>query len=805
MNRALFLTLTAPLLLAHPAQAQSAPAQTRQAQPSQNQPLQTQSAAAPAASITISDVQFEGFEAFDAQQLASALAQQLGIKAGARVPATLLEEGRRRIALTYTEAGYPFSPEVKLTTTPGTVRGSAATAVKYTVSESAPLSRVQVSGVSLLPADKLQSIFKPLTDAKRLSTAGYDAALTQLAQAYSAGGYVFRAEDVQAKLEGGVLSLQVTEPFVAAIDTSALKLPATPALKTRKGAGLSISALNDDARTLSNLLGQGVVWQAQAAGTQAGQVRVSFVPLAGAQSRVKRIVIQGNDHVSSANILKAMRLREGDVATPQLAQQDFYAIQKLYDDLGYALAATEDSLSFDNGVLAFHLREARVAGYDLRWPGGKPLLSEQVARHILPAPGSTVQRQQMRQALGQLQGYDNVQLVGQDTRADDSAHPEKLTFVLTFAEKKRSAPVSAALSYSVQEGLGGEGSFGTNNLFGSGRGLNLTLGANANDVGQYFSGSVNYSIPWINSNFLDFARRPTSLNLSAWSSAAGNNPLYVKGADGLATNTDTGRQYTVRSTGVTATAGRSLGSNLTATAGVTVAQSGYQLEPYKASDSPVTGTTYQADSAAASQLPLGALTAMPSLGLSYDTTDSAVAPSFGVRASTNLGYGVGRQSNGAGLSWGQLEAGGSTYLGFGRTMQDGSKQDVLAGRVNAGTIVGNGGEGNVFNIGAGSANPAYELRGQTGLLHGTSYLTTSAELRHNFGVSIGDYVTGVYGLAFVDAGDAWTYKNGSNPFGLNLAYGVGAQVNSNLLNFQVTYGLNTSGNGKFALRVGRFW
>ena len=803
MKRVFFSVLTAPLLLAGVAPNAQAQAQSSATvAPALPAPLNP-------ASINIAAVQFEGFSAFDPNQLAGALANQLGIKAGASVPSARLEEGRRRIALTYAEAGYPFTPEVKLTTTPlTTAEGAGGVTVKYSVSESAPLSRVQVSGVTLIGAAKLQSIFKPMTDAKRLTAAGYDAALTELAQAYSAGGYVFRAEDVQTNLDSGVLSVQVTEPFVASVETSALRLPSAPALSTRKGTGLSITALNDDARTLSNLTGQGVVWQAQPVSAQAGQVRVSFAPLAGAAERIKRIVIQGNDHVSTANILKVLRLREGDVATPQLAQQDFYAIQKLYDDLGYALAATEDSLSFDGGVLAFHLREAKVAGYDLKWPAGKPLLNEQVTLRILPSAGSTVQRQQMRQALAQLQGYDNVQLVGQDTRVDDPARPEKLTFVLTFAEKKRSAPVSAALSYSAQEGLGGEGTFGTNNLFGSGRGLNLTLGANANDVGQYFSGSVNYSIPWINSNFLDFAKRPTSLDLSAWSSASGNNTLYVKGSDGLATNTDTGRQYTVRSTGVTATAGRSLGSNLTGTAGVTVAQSRYTLEPYKASDSSsgtTTGSTYQTDSAASAQLPLGAVTAMPSLGLRYDTTDSAQAPSFGVRAQTTLGYGVGRQSDGTGLSWGQVEAGGSTYFGFGRTMPDGSKQEVIAGRVNAGTIVGNGGEGNVFSIGSGTVNPAYELRGPSSVLHGTSYLTTSAELRHNFGVSIGDYVTGVYGLAFVDAGDAWTYKNNSNPFGLNLAYGVGAQVNSSFLNFQVAYGLNTSGSGKFSLRLGRFW
>lgn len=787
MKRTLTLILTTTLALGGAATAQATPA------------------AQAAALVKVTDVQFVGFSVFDPAQLGQAIAAQLGIKAGASVSSAALEEARMRIEKTYAESGFPFIPSVKLTTT---TTADGAT-VRYSVDESAPLSRVEVNGVKLIPAAKLQTIFKPYTDAKVLTASGYDAALTQLSQAYSAAGYVFRPEDVQASLQGGTLKFEVTEPMVASIDTSSLKLAAAPALSTVKGNGLSMTALNDDARTLSNLTGKPVGWQAQE-GEQPGQLVVTFKVLAGVNAeKVNQVVVQGNDHISTSDILKVMRLRVGDTATPQLAQQDFYAIQKLYNDRGYALAATEDSLSFNGGVLAFHLREGRVAGYVLQWPGDKPLLNEKMALRTLPPVGSAVQRQQMRNALSQIQSYDNVQLVGQDTRVDDPTHPEQLTFILTFAERKRSLPITAGLTYNTQDGLGGEGSFGTNNLLGSGQGLNLTLGANANDVGQYFNGSINYSIPWINSNFLDFSSKPTSLNLSAWSNASGNNTLYVKGSDGLATNTNTGRQYTLRSTGVSAQTGRNLNPNLVATAGVTVTSSKYLLEPYKASDStnvtPINLSTYLNDTAATAQVPLGALTAMPNVGLQYDTTDSVLAPSFGVRAQTTLGYGVGRQSDGTPLSWGQAEAGGSTYFGFGRTLEDGSKQEVIAGRVNAGTMIGNGGEGNVFAIGSGSGNPAYELRGQSNVLHGTSYLTTSAEFRHNFGVKLDNVINGVYGLAFVDAGDAWTFKNSNNNFGLNLAYGLGAQVNTSLMNVQFTYGMTPSGSGKFSVRIGRFW
>ncbi len=796
MNRTFAVLLTVALSVASAA----TPAPTAQT-PKAQAPATAQATA----TLTISDVQFEGFSVFDSRQIAEALGSQVGIKAGGQVTPAALEEGRVRIAQTYAESGFPFSPEVKLKTAPD-ARGN--TVVTYSVDESAPLSRVNVTGVTLIQPVQLQAIFKPLTDSRRLTASGYNAALAQISRAYTAAGYIFRPQDVEASLKGGVLSFAVTEAFVAAVDTSSLNLSRPVPLSTRTGQGMSATTLNDDARTLSNATGKPVVWQAEV-GTRPGQVNVTFSPEGAAQGeRIRAIVIQGNDHISSTDILKVMRLRQGDIATSQLAQQDFYAIQKLYDERGYALAATEDSLSFDNGILAFHLREARVGGYVLNWPTSKPLLDEKVVRHILPAPGTVIQRQQMRGAVSQLQSYDNIMFTGQDTRVDDPEHPEQLTFVLTFAERKHSLPVSAAATYD-QNGVGGQLGFGTNNLMNSGQGLNLTLGANANDVGQRFSGSVNYSIPWINSNFLDFARHPTSLSLSLGSNAVGNNALYVKGSDGLPTSLDTGRQYTVRSTGFNATAARTLKPNLMASAGIAVSSSKYYLEPYKSGDSssttPANRATYQDDAAATVQLPLGATTVMPKLGLQYDTTDSVLAPSFGVRAQATLGYGMGRQSDGASLSWGQVEAGSSTYYGFGRTLDDGSKQEVIAGRVNAGTIVGTGGESNVFTVGTSVFDPAYEIRGQSSTLHGTSYLTSSAELRHNFGVKLGDYVSGVYGLAFVDAGDAWTSHNGDNPFGLKVAYGVGAQVNTSLLNVQLTYGQSSSGNGRFALRLGRFW
>ncbi|SEJ74772.1 outer membrane protein insertion porin family [Deinococcus reticulitermitis] len=799
MNAASASLVTAALLLGPLASAQTAPAAAPQSTTSQ--PPQTQTPQAQ----TVSEVVFVGFTVFEAAQLREALAGRVGVGAGQAATPAQLEDARSRLAASYPEVGFPFSPQVKLSTeaTPQGLR------VTFTADESAPISRVEVTGAASLSAAQVSTLFKSLADARRVTPASYEATLTALAKAYSDAGLAFRTEDVRARLEGTVLKVSVTEPLVAAVDLSALgEGVSAGALRTRGGQVLNTDAVNDDTRTLSNLLGRPVTWGA--APDAAGRLTVTFRPLESATAeRVRQIEVSGNRSVSAADIAKVLRLQPGDVASPQLAQQDYYAIQKLYDSRGLVLVPSDDSLSFENGVLTFRLREAQIAGYVLNWQGDKPLLREDVALRQLPAVGSVFTRDSLRAGLFSLQSFDNVQITGQSSRALDPANPERLTFVLDLGPRPRSVPISADVSYAPQEGLGASVGYGTNNFLGTGNGLSVTFGAGGSDVNDRFSGSVNYTVPWIQADFLDFRARPTSLSLGAWSNVSGNNTLLIKGEDGVATAEDTGRQYSVRSTGASVGLGRDLSRNVSATAGVSVAQRRLTLEPYKAGDSAaVTGenrTTYQDDAAARAELPADSTTALTTLGLRFDNPNGAV-PTFGARLNTTLGYGFGLQDGGTTrLSWGQIEAGGSAYQGFGRTLEDGTRQDVLAARVNAGTIVGQGGESNLFRVGGGSPNPAYELRGLPNTAYGTSYLTTSAEVRHNFGVKLGGVVQGIYGLAFVDAGDAWTPGNNANNFGLNVGYGVGAQVNTSLLNVQFAYGLNSSGSGKFTLRLGNFW
>lgn len=793
MNLSQTAAVTA-VLLCYPAALAQTTAPTRPAPSPPSVAAQT---------ITVSSIELSGFSVFDPAQIKQALAQRLGLKAGAQVSPQTLEAARQLLVQSYRDEGYVFTPEVKVTQT----AAKGGVVVTFTVDETAPLSRVEVSGVTLVPQNRIKTAFDPLYQARRFSPDAYQFALTQLVQAYSGEGVVFSAQSVQSVLSGGVLKVKVAEPFVQSVDTHLVEARPLPALRTRAGEPLKLSAINADARALSNAAGQAVSWQAVPVSEGSGQLRVVFGYAENAPSeRVKAVVVKGNTSLATADLLKVVNTRVGDIASPQLAQQDYYAIQKLYDERGFALSATDDSLDFRDGTLTFNLHEARIGAYQFVWPQGKPLIDEKVLRRTLPAVGSPFSRPRLQAALADIGHYDNFILASREARALDTQHPENLTLVLNFAPRAKGLPLSLAASYNTNDGLGGEIAYTSNNFLNTGNTFGAALNVNNNDVGQRLSGSVNYTIPWIDTNFLHLGAKPTSLTLGAWSQASGNNTLYVKGSDGLPTSEDTGRQYTTRNTGLSVALNRELSPHLSSQVGLQLSSNKTYLEPYKAGDnaSGVLNTTYQNDAQAGAQLPLGSTTALTTLGLNYDTTNSGVFPTGGVRSSGTLGYGFGVQYDQKRLAWGQVEGALSAYLGFGRTLPDGSRQEVIAGRINAGTLLGTPGESNVYRVG-GSMNPAYELRGQPETQAGTTYLTASTELRHNFGVKLGDVVQGLYGLAFVDTGDAWRQGSSANPLALNTSYGLGAQVNTSFVNLQVSYGRTTGGSGKFTVRFGNFW
>ncbi|WP_019584858.1 BamA/OMP85 family outer membrane protein [Deinococcus apachensis] len=753
---------------------------------------------------TIKTVDATGLTFLPAEAFKKSIAELLNIAPGATLNTQRLDQAKQALSQNYRTEGFPFTPSISTQTK---TNADGTVGVTFVVDETAPISRVEVEGVTLLPTGTVTNLFKPLYDARKFTTAAYYGAVEALQQAYDEAGYVQSGVDVRATtLQNGVLKVRVIEGRAASVNFQGIEGAGVP-LQTRVGQPLALERLRADVRTLSNRTGKPVGFALQSDPQNPAQVAVFFGVADAASGPVRTITFAGNTQVPTATLTAAVRTKVGDVYSPQLAQEDFLAIRDAYRKAGYEIS-TRDAVTFNNGTLTFNIREVRLAGYELQWQG-KHRTQDRVILRELPAAGGLFNLNELRAGLSRVSRLGFVQVVGENVRSDPQ-NPENVTYVLTVAESSQGIPVSLGLEYDTLKGFAGDVQYSNPNVFGLGQNLSVSLGAQQNDARQNFVGSVSYTIPWLDLNFLDFRTNRTSFSTSIGTSVSGNLPLTTGSGSATA---DTGRQYTVRNTGFSVSAGRNITTNLAASVGVGYSYRTYYLEPLKGDETSASYPDTPAGNAAAAAL-LTPTTRTTSVrgSLNYDTTDNAEFPSRGVRANTELSYNFGA-SGSTPVAWTDTQAGASTYFGLGRTLDKGqgvqTRQQVFAVRANVGTIAGSPPAGTGYAIGGGSTPiAAYQLRGlDNNQLFGTKYLTASAEYRYDFNLS-NSFTQGLYGVAFIDAGDAW---NDSKDFGLNYGVGAGLQLNlgfggARLPSLRFDYGYSPqNGNGKFYFRIGNFF
>ncbi|WP_338032129.1 outer membrane protein assembly factor [Deinococcus deserti] len=762
---------------------------------------------------TISRVEASGLTFLPAEGFKKSIGELLNVAPGATLNTQRIEQAKEALAQNYQSEGYPFQPSIssEVKTNPdGTVT------INFVVDEAAKISRVEVSGVTLLPQSTVTGIFKPLYDARKFTPEAFFQAVEALQQAYNAAGILQAGVDSRnTTLENGVLKVRVIEGKVADIDLSDLGSPQpTVTLQTQLGQPLNLERLRADVRTLSNQTGKPVGFAIQPNPQDPSRVTVLFGAADIATGPVRSINVRGNTLVPTATLLAAVKTKVGDTYSPQLAQDDFLALRDAYRKAGYEIS-TRDAITFQEGALTFNVREVKLVGYELQWQG-KHSTRDRVILRELPAPGGAYNQKTIQEALGRIGRLGFVRPVGATVRSDPK-NPENVTYVLTLAETSSGIPVNLALSYdSLAGGLGGEAGYSNPNVFGLGHNFSLNAGAQQNEARQNFVGNASYTIPWLDLDFLDFRKTPTSLSFNVGSNVAGNNPVVQPGntKDTDPANdkaSDTGYDYTVRTTGFSVNAGRNLSQYLRASVGVGVSQRTYFLEPVQKADKPAEGVTPEA---AATLVPDQSLTTNLTGSLNYDSTDSGEFPTRGIRAGLSSTYSFGRSGE-TPLGWTDVQSGASTYYGFGRITEKSagatSRQQVFAVRANAGTTFGNFPEGTGYAVGGGSSPlAARQIRGLAdGELFGTNYFTTSAEYRYDFGLNVG-VAQGLYGVVFADAGSAWGTTNNPN---FDLKYGVGAGVQldlgfggARLPSLRFDYGFSPqNGTGKFYFRLGNFW
>ncbi len=749
---------------------------------------------------TISTVETTGLTFLPADGFKASVADLLNVAPGATLNSQRLDQAKEALAQNYNSEGYPFAPSISVTQK---VNADNTVALTFVVDETAPITRVEVENVSLLPAATVTAIFKPLYDAKRFTPAAYFAAIQQLQQAYDDAGYLQAGADVQgSSLENGVLKIRALEGRVAALDLSDLGDPKVT-LQSRVGQPLTLAGIQADVRALSNQTGKPVGFGLQPDPSDPSRVTVLFGAADIASGPVKAIAFAGNTLVPTATLQAAISTKVGDVYSPQLAQQDFLALRDAYRKAGYEIS-TRDAVTFENGTLTFNTREVKIVGYDLKWQGNKRTQDRVILRE-LPAVNRPFSLPEVRQALGNISRLGYVTIVSESATSDPQT-PENITYVLTLAEASSGIPVSLGLAYDTVSGLAGDASYSNPNVFGLGHNLSISAGAQQNQAKQNLVGNISYTIPWLDLDFADFRTNRTSVSANLGTSVAGNNALIDRTNPAL-NNGDTLRDYTVRTTGFSVSAGRNITQALGISAGVGLNYRTYFLEPLQKDEA----STYSENAATALLSPTN-LTTRVNLGLRYDTTNNPEFPSSGVRANLDPAYSFGRSGEDP-VGWTDVETGASTYFGVGGTIDKGNgvrgARSVVAVRANAGTLFGTAPTGTGFAVGGGSTPIASkQIRGIADASEfGTNYFTASGEYRYDFNLNTA-VTEGVYGVLFADAGDAW---NSGEAFNLKYGIGAGVQVNvgfngARLANLRFDYGYSPQNNkGAFYFRIGNFF
>jgi outer membrane protein insertion porin family len=668
-------------------------------------------------------------------------------------------EAARALAQAYRQNGFPFAPKVEVEAKE--VEGRMA--LTFRVEEAREVKEVRLSGVTLLPEGELLKLLEPLKGP--FDFAKYQEALRAIAARYEAQGFRYSGPDPgQSALEGGVLTVRVRELKVARLEGEGLDLGGFP---LRVGDFLNYDRLLEGIQEVSRRLSRIVTFTLAPEG-EGVAVRLQLGPEGG---RIERVEVLGNTAIPAETLLKALRLKPGEVYTPLLAQEDARKVAELYRERGLEVADVR--YGFQDGVFRLEVVELKIGGYRLEWQGDHRTQEEVILRE-LPKPGSLFSVPELRKAIARLMATG---LLAEPPRVSlaPSEKPDEVVVVLGLKEA-RTGLFQPAIGWSSLEGWSGSVSFKETNLFGLAHQVGLDLAFVQNDARDNLSLSLSYTIPWLYVDFLDLKEVRTSLAFNLFSTPIGNNKLL----DGT---TDTGWEYTERRTGGGFSLARPFSKdleNLRLTLGLSARRSTYALEVYDPNapcdpaitdpgDKYCNGEDYKDPTLAQGLLPTPGWTLRLDTSLAYVDVDSPRFRTQGYEASLATGLGLSLPDTGGRSFFVPLVATGKTYLPL-----DEARRQALALRLSAGTLLGFPPESERFFLSGGGAE-AFLLRGYEDRKYGgLSFATGSLEYRYDFNLSP-QGGTNLYGILFADLGLA------DNTGGLKWGVGIGFQLDLDIL------------------------
>ncbi len=747
----------------------------------------------------IGEIEFEGTTSLPSSALLEALRVTNLLEPGRVYNTTRSEEAKDTIRQVYRQAGFPFDVEVDLAIASAPDLATSADAVPvrltYTVDEAATIDRVVFEGNTVLTDGDLGLMFQPMERSGEFDPQQYSATVEAVATRYRNLGYRGSGVDTSTtSLVSGVFTVRVLELTIASIDTTALGVDPT-ALSLHPGDLFNYDTLLDNVKRLAR--GRSSDIQLEAGVSASGGVRVTFkLGAPETAGTVDAIRIEGNTVLGADELTAVLNLQVGDTFTSVLAQEDFGAIVRAYQAAGYRVLTRPD-FSYDDGTYVQRVTELKTVGYEIRYQGEPSSTRESVVTRYLPPVGSVVSDKKIVDGLRQVASLGVVDVLSYTLEPGEG--PDEARVILALA-KRQTGELRPAAQYATDTGFSGSLSYSEKNFLG----LAHTVGAEVDvlntDLGIMLGGRLNYSIPWLYVDALDFMEVPTSINVSLFSVVSNNNPLTVGNRTtvtypGLAETEENQVRvgdYTLRSSGLGFSVGRPIADSTYLTVSANGAYNEYKLEPPTA-ECDVQGGVVQNPRAcstpsgfAIDYLPTSGLSAFVGARAVYDTRTDTNFPADGMGAYGGVGVGFGNDFllNGVRSSYvyEQVTAGVRGYARIADLMPSEvtDKSHVFAVRFDVGHQFG--GEYPVskrFTVGR-TNELATQVRGYTvdDFSLSKTYATASFEYRYDFGLSTVATQT-VIGLVFVDLGWASSVP-GFNDYETPVFAGAGLGVQVNL-------------------------
>jgi len=742
---------------------------------------------------TIAEVVVEG-SSFPSEFLRNILDQAHLLAPGRVFNTVRAQEARSTLQRIYRDNGFPFEFPVALRTVPVPAAEGVEPPLRviFSITEALPVREIVFEGNTVIETAVLEEAFAGLRRDGVFSLAGYQQAKAAVAQAYAEAGYRDSGVGERSTLSDGVLTIHLQELRIASVDTTAIGVdPAELSLKP--GDLYNYEVLLQDVKRLA--AGRTRDIRLESLMTR-GLVRVIFrVGPPDTAGPISAVQLEGNTVISSSELKPLLRLSAGDTFTSAIAAEDFRRIAELYRERGYLLAAQPDFHYLD-GVYVQRVTELRIGRYEIVFEMPDARTRERVITRYLPPVGSVYNENELLAGLRSVARLGAIQPVTRDLRPGDTMGEVVVRVLVREGQARTFTP---ELVYDTARGLSASIGYSDANLWGEAHNLSAQLMAQTSDVGFQVGGSVSYTIPWLDIDFLDFREVPTSVSASLFSLVSINQPLSADGQSrilhpglpDLPQNQVLVGEHAVRDTGLSFSVGRPILPFTTLRLSARASYSYSMLEPpaqrceFDEAGNVVSRECALPEEWARQYLPQSGLSSLISTNLIFDNRDSVEFPRSGLAATGRIGLGFGSdhrnpQGQQQNYLYTQLEFGVKTYLTLTSLFPEiADPNHVLAFKLNAGHQFGGDFPVNRYFRVGDTADEATQIRGyrRGDFNPSRTFAVGSIEYRYDFGLETVATQT-IIGIVFADLGFASSVPGfEAYPAPLFGSIGVGLQFN----------------------------